>query len=170
MNPEIEKYITDNYYELLKICFKYTKNNDWASELLHEVIIQMYDKEYNIKLEDKNIKYYIIRMIMVNWCYPTSPFYRKIKQFSLSHFDLQEAMNIAVEETESDEHKLLDIIEIEWAETNWFNKKILEKYMLLGSLKAVSRDTTIPLTSIKRYVDETKNLIRINTLNKLENE
>jgi hypothetical protein len=171
MNREIENYITNNYYELLKICKKYTKDDDWSSELLHEIIIQLYDKkEYKGKLEDKDIKYYIVRMIYVNWCLPTSPFYRKIKKFSLTSVDLTEAMNVAVEESELDQHKLLDIVELEWAEMDWFNKIIFEKYMIIGSLKGVSRDTTIPLTSIKRYVDDTKRMIKINSINKFENE
>jgi len=42
--------------------------------------------------------------------------------------------------------------------------------MVLGSLKKVSVDTSIPLTSIARYVNETKKTIRLNTFNRLENE
>jgi hypothetical protein len=65
---EIEQYINNNYYVLLSIAKKYTKNDDWAHELLHEVILQLYDKkELKLQLDDNSIKYYIIRMLMVNW-------------------------------------------------------------------------------------------------------
>jgi hypothetical protein len=167
MKPEIETFITKNYYELLKIAKKYTKNDDWSSELLHEIIIQLYDqKEYKGNVDDKSLKYYIIRMLMVNWCYETSPFYRKYKRNI--NVDLDEAINIAAKENDTDIHELMDILEVEWAETNWFHKTIFEKYLVMGSLKKVSKDTTIPLMSISRYVNETKTQIKLNTFKKLK--
>ena len=81
MKIEIEQYITNNYYQLLAIAKKYTKNDDWAYELLHEVLLQLYEKkELKLQLDDNSIKYYIIRMLMVNWCYESSPFYKKHKK------------------------------------------------------------------------------------------
>jgi len=171
MLKEIELYLTNNYYFLLKISKKYTKNDEWATELLHEIIIQLYDKkEYKLNLDDESIKSYIIRMLMVNWCFPSSPFYRKFKKHNLTHVQLNEAIHLTHEETELDNHKLLDIIENEWTHVDWFNKLIFEKYMVMGSLKKVATDTTIPLTSIKRYVDTTKKLIKHNTFKRFENE
>jgi len=41
MNKEVEQFITKNYYELLKITKKITKNHDLTQDLLHEVIIQL---------------------------------------------------------------------------------------------------------------------------------
>lgn len=172
MNPEIEVYITKNYYELLKICKKYTKNDDWASELLHDIILQLYDKgEIKLKsLDDNSIKYYIVRIIMMSWCYPNSPFYKKYKKDTNNFVELKEAMHMVSEEYELDRHKLIDIIENEWSELDWFNKIIFEKYMVMGSLKKVSQDTTIPLTSIADYVRNTKQSIRKNTIYRFNNE
>lgn len=172
MRNEIEGYITRNYYELLKICKKYTKNDDWASELLHDIILQLYDKE-DIKLkslDDKSIKYYIVRIITINWCYPTSPFYKKYKKDNNNLVELNEAMLMVTDEFELDKHKLMDIIENEWTELDWFNKIIFEKYMVMGSLKKVSQDTTIPLTSIADYVRNTKQTIKKNTIQRFNNE
>lgn len=172
MKPEIEGFITRNYYELLRICKKYTKNDDWASELLHDIILQLYDKN-DIKLksiDDKSIKYYIVRIITISWCYPNSPFYKKYKKDNNTHIELTEALNIASDEFELDRHKLMDIVENEWTETDWFNKIIFEKYMVMGSLKKVSQDTTIPLTSIADYVRNTKQTIRRNTIYRFNNE
>jgi hypothetical protein len=172
MKPEIEGYITKNYYELLKICKKYTKNDDWASELLHDIILQLYDKkEVKLKsLDDNSIKYYIVRIIMMSWCYPTSPFYKKYKKDNNNFVELNEAIQMVSEEFDSDRHKLMDIIENEWTELDWFNKIIFEKYMVMGSLKKVSLDTTIPLTSIADYVRNTKQSIRKNTIYRFNNE
>ena len=171
MKPEIENYITRNYYKLHNICLKYTKNEDWASELLHEIIIYLYDREeIKVKLDDESIKSYIIRIIMINWCYPTSPFYKKYKKDNHTHIEITQAIEQMVDEMNVDTHKLMDIIENEWTEINWFNKIIFEKYMVLGSLKKVSVDTTIPLTSIADYVRNTKQTIRKNTIYRFNNE
>ena len=171
MKIEIETYITNHYYELLKICKKYTKNDDWASELLHAIILQLYEqKEIKVKLDQESIKSYIIRVIMVNWCFPNSPFNKKIKNVHINDVDINEVLNITKEETNYQEHKILEIIENEWAEMNWFNKIIFEKYLLLGSLKKVAKDTTIPLRSITRYVSDTKTLIKQNTFKRLNND
>ena len=172
MNKTLEKYIEQNYQSLLLVAKKYTKNYDWASELLHEVIIQLYNKKQsNTILEtEKNIKYYIVRCLMVNWCYPSSPFFRKYKMNELNTIELNEVINTVTDECEMDSHKLLDIIEIEWAEMNWFNKIIFEKYLVLGSMKKVSKDTTIPIASIGRYIKDTKNIIKEKTLIRYNNE
>jgi len=171
MNTHLEKYITYHYYELLAVAKKYTKNDYWASELLHDIILQLYDqKEYKGKVDDNSIKYYIIRVIMVNWCYPTSPFYRREKQREKYMVDLEEALNITTDETNIDNHKLLDIVEQEWSHTNWFNKIIFEKYMVLGSLKKVATDTSIPLTSIHKYVNDTRKSIKEVSFKKFNNK
>lgn len=171
MKIEIEKYITNNYYELLKITKKITKNNDWYKDLLHDVISQLYDKkEIKLKVvDDNNIKYYIIRVIMINWFSKTSPFYRKLRMESSLYTELNTLADIATDNDFFDDHMLLDIIEKEWVETDFFHKIIFEKYLTLGSLKKVSKDTTIPLTSIARYVQETKTTIKENTFRKLNN-
>lgn len=171
MNPEIEKYITKNYYELLKITKRITKNNDWSGDLLNEVILQLLErKEIKLKsLEDNDIKYYIIKCITINWHSKTSPFHRKIRREAIMYTELNDVFNMVEDENIFDSHKLMDIMETEWTETNWFHKIIFEKYMVLGSLKKVAQDTTIPLTSIARYVKETKNTIKENTFKKFKN-
>jgi hypothetical protein len=170
MIKEIEVYITKHYYELLQIAKKYTKNDDWASELLHEVILQLYDKkEIKVKLQDNDLKYYITRIMMVNWCYPTSPFYSKIKKESMFEYNQSDFEDV-VDLREEDKHQILEIIEQEYGEIDLFNKVIFDKYMILGSLKKVSVDTQIPLPSIGRYVKDTKQQIKEKTLIRFNKE
>jgi len=64
----------------------------------------------------------------------------------------------------------MSIVEMEFADLNWFSKLIFEKYMVLGSLKKVAIDTTIPLTSIARYVRETKATVKYNTITRFNKE
>lgn len=171
MKIEVEQYITNNYYLLLNISKKYTKDDEWATELLHEVILQLYDKkEMKLQLDDESIKAYIIRCLMVNWCYPSSPFFKKFKNTRYTHVELKEAIHIMNQESEVDSHRFMEIMEEEFAEVNWFNKIIFEKYMVLGSLKKVSVDTKITLPSIGRYVKETKTQVKEKTIIRYENE
>lgn len=171
MNIKIENFLQKEYYKLLIIAKKYTKNDDWASELLHEVIIQLYDKnEVKVKLEDKDIKCYIIKMLMVNWCYPSSPFYQKHKKDNLTTVELNDAIQVLNKESEMESHKFMEIMEEEFGDVNWFNKIIFEKYMLMGSLKKVSKDTSISLPSIGRYVKDTRTQVKLNTFKRFNNE
>ena len=172
MTPEINDYITRNYYELLKIFNKITKNDTWAGDLLNDVLLQLYEKkEINLKKgDDNNIKYYIVKCLTINWHSKTSPFYRKVKKESTLYNELFEVMDKAVEDDIFNTHKLLDIMEMEWTEVNWFNKIIFTKYLTMGSLKKVSVDTTIPLTSIARYVNETKATVKHNTFKRFNDE
>ena len=171
MKIEIERYITKHYYELLDICNKITKRNTLAGDLLNDVILQLYDKkEINLKsLEDKQILYYIIKCLTINWYSKSSPFYRKVRRESNLYNELFEVANLIDSEDIFTEHHMMEIVETEFTEMDWFHKIIFNKYLTLGSLKKVSVDTRIPLTSIARYVKETKTTIRQNTFKKLNN-
>ena len=171
MIKEVEQYIARNYYKLLKIAHKYTDNDDWASELLHEVVLQLYDKkEYNLKLDDESIKSYIIRCLMVNWCYPSSPFYKKYKKDNFTHVEMNDAIQVMKNETEMDEHKFMDIMEQEFQDQSWFHKLLFEKYLTMGILKKVSIDTKISLPSIGRYIKETRTQVKLSTFKRYNNE
>jgi hypothetical protein len=171
MKIEIEQYIAKNYYELLNICNKITKHDTFAGDLLNDVIIQLYDRD-NIrlnKLDDNNIKYYIIKCLTINWYSKTSPFYRKVRRESTLYNELFDVANLIDNEDIFKEHHIMEIVETEFTEMNWFHKIIFEKYLTLGSLKKVSVDTRIPLTSVARYVKETRQTIKLNTFRKLDN-
>lgn len=171
MKPEINNYIAKNYYELLEICNKITKKNTLAGDLLNDVILQLYDrKEIKLNnLEDNSIKYYIIKCLTINWYSKSSPFYRKVRRESALYNELFEVANLIDNEDIFTEHHMMEIVETEFTEINWFHKIIFNKYLTLGSLKKVSVDTRIPLTSIARYVNETKTTIKQNTFKKLNN-
>jgi hypothetical protein len=107
---------------------------------------------------------------MVNWCYPSSPFYKKHKKDNFTTVELNDAIHVMNQESEMDSHKFMEIMEEEFGDVNWFNKVIFEKYMVLGSLKKVSVDTTITLPSIGRYVKETRTQVKYNTFKRYNNE
>jgi hypothetical protein len=74
------------------------------------------------------------------------------------------------EQEEFESELLLKILEEEYSELDWFRKAILNHYLVLNSLKAVSKKTTIPLTSISRYIKEGKEQIKTNVLKRLNED
>jgi hydroxymethylpyrimidine pyrophosphatase-like HAD family hydrolase len=158
MHKQIESYITRNYYELLQIAKNITKGHELAKDLLHEVVLQLYDKN-EIKLnsyEDNNIKYFIVAIIRTNWYSKTSPFYYKIRRESALYTDLKDVLNMEDEQETFEKEHILCILEDGWADLDWFHKSLFEMYMCLGSMNKVSKKTKIPLSSIRRYIKESK--------------
>jgi hypothetical protein len=170
MDKRIECFITRNYYILLGIAKKITKKDEETSrELLHEVFLQLYQRDI-IKLKDygdDSIKYYITSIMRVNYYSQTSPYYYRIRKERCLYSDLTEAMNMTEEQELFESEELYQLLEENYAELNWFHKSLLDMYLTLNSLKAVSKKTTIPLTSISRYIREGKDTIRTNIINKL---
>lgn len=170
MNCKVEEFIKNNYYILLGISKKITKGNELHQELLHEVIMQLYEKKV-IKLkeyDDDSIRYYITAVLRINWHSKTSPFYYKIRKEPASYTELSFDMSYESEQEAYEKQQLFDILEKEFTELDWFRKSLMEMYLTLGSLKKVSQKTTIPLSSISRYIKESKEQIKTNINNNYE--
>lgn len=162
MNKQVESYLTRKYYELKSIAKNMTKNEDLAHDLLHEVIIQLYDKQEIVlkTYDDNSIKYYITSILRTNFYSKTSPFYYRIRKERVLYVDISECYNMEAEQENFELQNLYDILEISYAELNWFQKSILDLYLMLGSMKKVSQHSNIPITSISRYINEAKNTIK----------
>lgn len=162
MRKEIEQYITKNYYQLLTIAKKITKNHNLSQDLLHEVILQLYEKEDIIlqQYNDDQIKYYIVSILRINWYSKTSPFYYRIKRETEKYAELSDVFDIEDEQHNFEKEIILSILEKSFCELSWFHKSMIQMYLVLGSLKKVSQQTDIPITSVARYVKEAKQQMR----------
>jgi hypothetical protein len=170
MNRTIESFITRKYYELLNIAKKITKTDEETSrELLHEVILQLYQRDEIVlkSYEDDSIKYYITSIMRVNYYSSTSPYHYRIRKERLKYSELTEVLNMEQEQEVFESEQLFQLLEEQYCELDWFRKSLLDLYLSLNSLKAVSRKTTIPLTSISRYIKEGKEQIKANVILKL---
>lgn len=169
MNPLIERFITTKYYELLNIAKKITKNHDLTQDLLHEVILQIYNRDNIVlrKYDDDNIKYWIVSILRINWHSNTSPFYYKIRREFKMYSDLSDILSMPDDQENFEKQIIFDILEEEWCELDWFRKALFEMYMTLGSMKKVSKKTTIPISSISNYLKESRTQIKKNVLDKL---
>jgi hydroxymethylpyrimidine pyrophosphatase-like HAD family hydrolase len=171
MNKSIETYITKNYYQLLNISERITKHHDLSKDLLHEVILQLYDRDEIIlkSYDDNSIRYYITAILRTNFYSKTSPFYYKVRREHTMYVDLNSISEIESDQESFEVQNIYDILETEFSELNWFHKDLFTMYLTLGSLKKVSKKTTIPLPSISRYIKEARNEVKKNVLNKLNN-
>ena len=81
--------------------------------------------------------------------------------------DLTEVLTMADDQENFEKQIIFDILEQEWCELDWFRKALFEMYMTLGSMKKVSKKTTIPISSISNYLKESRTQIKNNVLDKL---
>jgi DNA-directed RNA polymerase specialized sigma24 family protein len=171
MRKEVETFITQHYYDLLTIAKKITKSNQLSQELLHECILQLYDKDDIIltRYDDNSIKYYITAIMRINWNSNTSPFYYKIRRESAKYVDITEILNMEAEQETFEREEILCILEQEFCDLNWFHKSLFELYMTLGSLSKVSKQTGIPLTSVSTYIKQSKIEIKQKITDRLKN-
>jgi len=167
MKSKVIDYISNNYDELKTITKKITCNNELSEDLLQEVILQILEKNRIIIDEEKNIKYFIIGIIRINWNSKTSPFYYKIRR-EIDKYDelsIQLHDNYDYDYDIEKENKIL-AMEESIGELDWFNKELLSHYVVLGSLKKVNELTKIPIPSISRYINETKTKLKKEIINK----
>ena len=172
MITEIEQYVIKNYDELKKICVRITENSYWADDLLNDVLLQLWSKdEIKLdKLDDASIKYYIIRCITTNWYSETSPFYRKVRRESSLYNEMKDIADIPNTNDDIKHQRLLDVMEQEFSMLGWFHKEVFSDYLILGSYRRVSEKTRIPLTSIKNYVHQAKNEVKLNVFKRIKDE
>lgn len=167
MQQEITNYINTNFIELQQIVKNITRNNELGDDLLQEIIIQLYEKKEIVlhNYEDDTIKYYLIKIIKINWHSKTSPFHYRIRKESQKYSELT-YQHLNYSDTDKEEiieyEELITNVEREFSELNWFSKRLFELYLTLGSLKKVSNQTQIPIASVGRYIREIKQEIKQN--------
>lgn len=171
MNKEIDSYIQRQYYILLGIANQMTKGDVLAQELLHEVILQIYNKgSVDLKsYDDDSIKYYIVAVMRINYYSKTSPFHYRIRRDrQILNVDISKCYDIPAEQDDYEREELYQLLEINYSELSWFHKSLLDLYLSLNSsMKAVSRKTTIPNQSVSRYIKEIRNIVKTNINNQL---
>jgi DNA-directed RNA polymerase specialized sigma24 family protein len=170
MNPLIEQYITKNYYKLLQISKRITKGHELSQDLLHEIIIQIYDKKEIVlnNYEDSTITYWITGIMRINWYSKTSPFYYKIRKEPLNYQPITDIFEYEDEQLKWEKEILLEALELSYAELNFWTKGMVQLYLVLGSVNKVSKFTGIPKSSIIKYVKQSKEELKNNTIERLK--
>ncbi len=148
-----------------------TKQDQFAQELLHECILQIYNKgSVTLKsYDDNSIKYFIVAIMRVNYFSKTSPFHYRIRrERQIMNIDISNCYNIEAEQHNYETEEIYQLLELNYSELNWFHKSLLDLYLSLNSsMKAVSRKTTIPNQSVSRYIKEIRNIVKTNIIKQL---
>lgn len=164
MNKEIQDYLNRNYYHLEKIANKLTKGDPLTKDLLHECILQVLEKDRVTlhKNDDNSITYYFTAIMRINYFSKTSPFHYRIRrERQIMNVDLSTCWDLSEEQQEFETERIYQLLEINYSELNWFQKSLLDMYLSLNSsMNAVSRKTNIPKTSISRYINEIRNIVK----------
>jgi hypothetical protein len=111
-------------------------------------------------MKDKERVYYFIRVLKNNYFSKTSPYYYQYKK----NPHREEFKDIEFFEPQPDVEYTEELPDIEWvnkqlSHLEWFDRDLFLLWMELGSLTAVSRKTTIPLNSVGRYINQTKQML-----------
>lgn len=165
MNKDLYNFIECNYEQLKNICKKITCNNELSDDLLHEILIQLLEKDNMGVIDKEDIKWYVIRVIQLNWHSKTSPFYYKIRKENLKYVELNYVNDVEDENTNMEREELMTKVEEEFSNLDWFHKQLFEQYLVLGSLRKLNLATKIPIASLSRYIRESKEIIKSNIKN-----
>jgi len=83
------------------------------------------------------------------------------------NIDLSTCYDLEYEQENYEREELYQLLEQEYCQLTWFQRSLMDMYLTLNSsMKAVSRKTSIPISSISRYFKE----IRFDTKTKIINK
>ena len=101
--------------------------------------------------------YYFIRVVKNNYNSTTSPYHKEYRKNQNLHTPLLEEIT----EDFADEEYVETIPDMKWVykqlETfDWFDRDLFVLWLEMGTLTSVSKQTLIPLNSVGRYINKTK--------------
>lgn len=166
---DFTEYIKINNEELIDITKRITGNHRDSMELYQFVVLQLLSKPPKEDITDKQKKYYFIRLIKNNWFSKTSRYHYQFRKKVYNHLEKEfEDMrtDVPVEEYEEDEIPDLDWVREKLHDYGWFYRDIFLLYMELNTIKAVSSKTTIPINSCSKYINEVKDKLQHDWLNR----
>lgn len=164
----ITQIATDKEYK--RLCRKLSP--EYSDDLFQELMIILleYDKDKLMTLqEQKRIRFFIVKILMNQACSNTSPFYKKYRK--------QYYVDLDIEESEEDNYDLVQT-EIERYkyenDDNFYRATLFEHYVNKGSIRKLSKETTIPPMSIhvslKEFKQEIKKRINERIINNSEQQ
>lgn len=174
MNYLINEYISKNYTSLLQISKNITKGNQLSEELLHEVLLQLYERDSEIVLndyEDNTIRYYITSILRINWFSKTSPFYYRIRKENSNYNEINDIFyddDLEEQQQLFEKEMLIQCLETSYSELDFWRKSMINLYLILGSVNKVAKHTGLPKSSVIKYVKDSKEKIKNNTINKIK--
>ena len=121
------------------------------------------------EIPDNQKRYYFIRLLKNNWFSKTSRYHYEFRKLVYNHqeyeFD-ERRTEIPVEEYVEDDIPDMDWVEDRLHTYGWFYRDIFLLYIELNTIKAVSSQTTIPINSCSKYINEVKEKLQRDWINR----
>ena len=165
----IQKYLSDNYSEIIGIAKVITKGRKPDYEdLAHEVIVMVLESErekMNRLVELGEIKYWIIRLCLNNYRSSTSKYHYKYRKPEERHRKAAEHLSFIYKLDEIGQkkynEKVLEYIEEKLEDVDWFEKNCFAIYY--GdehSLNSMAEETGINRNTLYRAIRNTREYVK----------
>lgn len=158
----IKEVATSQDYQ--DICRRICSDNSLHKDLFQELIIILLEKEEQkiIDLyENKQLKWFVIKIIQNQWQSSSSPFYKKYKDFQSKTNEIQ----FEIAETTDADSSRFNIIDTELSrevfesKKEWYENKLTHSYIESGSLRKLATKTRISRNAISYSLNSFKSLI-----------
>ena len=155
------EWINKNYQRMLDVVKNIVTNQDDIDDLYHCVLEQILKGKKFDGIDDDQRIFYFVRVLKNNYFSKTSPYYYQYKKNPAK----EDFKDITYFDTKADEEYIQNLPDIHWiheqlTHLNWFDRDLFLMWLEMGSLTAVSKQTTIPLNSVGRYIKTTKEILK----------
>jgi len=163
-------WINQNHNQAMEKVKKICLNTDEQYDLFQSVVEQLLQKPKKINdIPDNQKMYFFIRAVKNNYNSKTSPYHKVYRKNQHHHIPLLEDIT----EDFVDEEYKETTPDMKWVYNqldtfDWFERDLFLLWIEMGTLTSVSKQTLIPLNSVGRYINKTKN--KLQELWKLEIE
>jgi DNA-directed RNA polymerase specialized sigma24 family protein len=135
---------------------KIIKDDENLDDFFHHIIESfLLHRSKTDHLEDKNKKYYFIRVVKNQYYSKTSPYYYRYKKAQIKREDL-DANLYEIPDPETPPIPDLDWVKNTLNKLDWYERELFLLYLELGTMTKVSKKTTIPLNTVSRQVGNIK--------------
>jgi len=152
---DMNEWINRNYKDLYNTTKNIVKHQQDVDDLFQSVMEQLLQNKQIREVPPDRRKYFFIRTLKNNYYSKTSKYYYENKKYQ----DKQTDYNPEIHEQMDEPY--MEPAELGWVycqleNLSWFEKDLFLMWLELGTLTQVSKKTTIPLNSVGRYINETK--------------
>lgn len=162
----VDKWISDNYNEIINIAKNIMRNNKEYKDVAHEAMLSFMSNKKAISLiNNKEGLKYIAGVIHLSAYSKTSPYgHKKHLYEEINLEDIEYKISYTEGEYDTTKDILLDKIESILDEKLdlklWFNITLFKKWLECNNYSKLSRETHIPRKTISRSVKEAISYIK----------
>lgn len=155
----LSTWIENNYFQLKKICDKYSTGID-TEELCQSCIEQFMKNKKTDSIDDSQKIFFFTRIVTNNAASKSSPFYKENRSFKFSEFLDKDIPDEPYQEFDEWEW-VKEQLNYDKRKGDWYYARLFEIYISLGcSVSQTSKVTTIPINSVSRDLNKYRNLLK----------